>query len=106
MDIIFESSTLETIYLTGKEKGKPKYGLALIKAFIKTVFALRRFNSLKELTHHKGLRFEKLYKNYDGFYSVKVNDQYRLIISFKETVDNKTILTITEIIINDLTDYH
>jgi proteic killer suppression protein len=106
MDIIFEKSTLESIYLTGKEKGKPKYGHALVKAFIKTVFALRRFDNLKELTHHRGLLFEKLYDNYAGFYSVRVNDQYRLILSFKETVDNKTIITITEIIVNDLTDYH
>jgi plasmid maintenance system killer protein len=62
----------------------------------------------RDLVNFKSLHLEALVKEkkYKGMHSIRVNNQYRLILRFIKSSDslNKDIVEITEI--HELTDYH
>lgn len=63
MIIRFEDPELEALYRNGKEKGKPAYNPAIVKAFIKVIAILESVSNTVELTHFKSLHFEALNTN-------------------------------------------
>jgi toxin HigB-1 len=60
-------------------------------------------DSFRELSTHKGLNFESLKGDYKGFYSVRVDRAYRLILS----VDKTGVVHIDEVItVLDLNNHY
>jgi len=102
MKIRFNNDYLEAFYTGEPVKGKPKYNIEVIEKFRKAVKKISAIDSVKELYKFKGLNFEALKGDLKGFYSVRVDYHYRLIVSIeKEEISIKEI-----IIIEDLTNHY
>lgn len=99
MRVAFADNKLKRLY-TDPEYRPARYGPELVRAYRKKVTLLRAASDERELRAHKSLRLEKLRGDLAGRHSVRLNQQWRLIIKFEADVDGKLVL-IVEII-----DYH
>jgi proteic killer suppression protein len=103
MIVEFKNSYLEKLFEGKPVPGKPKYSHEVIERFKKTILKLQFIDNLHELSKHKGLNFESLKGNYKGFYSVRVNKGYRLIL----TVDRPGLVHISEVIaVHELSNHY
>ena len=73
-----------------------------ILKFKKTVLMLQNTESIKELRQFRGLNFEALKGDYKGYFSVRVDLHYRLILS----VEKNSIVLTDVLIIEDLTNHY
>ena len=88
MEIEFENDDLAEIYQGGRiPKG---FQPSIIKAFLKTIRKLETARNIEELYQIHSLNYEALSGNKKGFFSVRVNDQYRL--EFKHRSDGTVII--------------
>ena len=94
MLIKFNNAYLKKIYTNEQLKGKPIYGIEIVKQFKKTVLKLELSDNTTQLRQFKGLNFEALKGDKKGLFSVRVNKQYRLEFE----IENDTI-TLSEIIL-------
>jgi len=76
------------------------FSLDLVKAFRKRMQAIRAAANENDLREMKSHRFEKLKGDRQGQYSIRLNDQFRLIFEI-EKADGGNRLVVIEI-----TDYH
>jgi len=97
MRFVFQSSDLERVYVTGTH---PKWHPNLVKAFIRVVRTISQAPDERTLRGLKVLHMETLHGGRDGQYSVRVNDQYRLIYTIERDDDGNLLLII------DVVDYH
>jgi toxin HigB-1 len=106
MRVEFKDDELRKIYEQGVEKGKPRYGKEIVKAFIKKIDLIVSIRHSTELAKYQSLHFELLTKEirYKGMHSIRINDKYRLIVKIIKHRDGADTFEIREI--NDLTDYH
>ena len=75
----------------------------IVYKFKKTILKLQYADSLREIRNLKGLIFEALKGDLKGCYSVRVDYNYRLIL----TVDKNEMINITEVLtIHDLTNHY
>lgn len=103
MLIQFKNTYLEKIFEGRPVAGKPRYSSDVILKFKKTVLKLKYADSLKDIKAQRGLNFEALKGDLKGFYSVRVDYSYRLILA----VDKDNVVTVSEIItIHDLTNHY
>ncbi len=103
MIVQFKNVYLEKLFEGEAESGKPRYSGEVISKFKKTVLKLKMTNGIGELKTQKGLNFEGLKGALKGFYSVRVDDSYRLIL----TVDQSEVIRIAEVLtIHDFTNYY
>ena len=103
MRVLFQDEYLQYIYEEGQERGKPRYSFNVIKSFIKKINILIDVADTKQLRGFKSLRLEALSGNYKGYSSIRVNQQFRIIIKVIETPEDATVEVIE---VYDLTDYH
>lgn len=103
MIIKFNNTYLEKLYESKSVPGKPKYSSEVIVKFKKTILKLQLIDSIRELSAYRGLNFEALKGDLKGFYSVRVDYQYRLILSIEidESIFIKEI-----VVIEDLTNHY
>jgi len=102
MIIQFNNAYLQKIFEGKQVTGKPKYSQDVIQKFKKTVLMLMNTGSIKELRKFRGLNFEALKGEFKGYFSVRVDLQYRLILSIE-----KDFVVITDVlIIEDLTSHY
>jgi len=102
MIIRFNNAYLQKIFEGRQPAGKPKYGQDVILRYKKTVLILQNTGSTKELRKFRGLNFEALKGDFKGYYSVRVDLHYRLILSVE-----KDLVVITDVlIIEDLTNHY
>jgi toxin HigB-1 len=102
MIIEFNNAYLQKIFEGKQTTGKPKFSKDVIVKFKKTVLMLQNTESIIELRKFRGLNFEALKGDYKGYYSVRVDLQYRLILSVE-----KGFVVITDVlIIEDLTNHY
>ena len=73
---------------------------ALVRAFRKRMASIRAANSELDLIAVRGNRFEKLKGNRSHQYSVRLNDQYRLIFEFEGDGATRQIVVVA------IEDYH
>jgi proteic killer suppression protein len=73
---------------------------AIIKSFRKTTQFLRAAKDLRDVREMRGLRFEELKGDRAGEYSVRLNDQFRLVFRLDGTTTPPTIC------IDSIEDYH
>jgi len=76
------------------------YDAAMVKAFRKRMWAIRNAVDERDFRAMKSAHFEKLAGDREGQHSMRLNDQWRLILEIEGKGANKRI-TIVEI-----TDYH
>lgn len=103
MVVTFNNAYLQKLF-EGKPLGKkPRYREDVILRFKKTVLMLQYAESISQVRKLKGLNFEKLKGDLQGYYSVRVNIQYRLILSIEE---NDSLVISDIIVIEDLTNHY
>lgn len=102
MIVKFNNDYLERLYAGAPVKGKPRYQDNIVTKFKKTVLVLKNVENLKQLRSFHGLNFEALKGDYKGYFSVRVDIHYRLILSMEEDkILIKEVLTI-----EDLTNHY
>jgi proteic killer suppression protein len=103
MIINFKNAYLEKLFENKPVSGKPKYNAEIILKFKKTVLRLQSASSIREIRSFKGLNFEVLKGNLKGYYSVRVDRSYRLIL----TVDEEIGVIIKEVLtVHDLNNHY
>jgi proteic killer suppression protein len=102
MIIAFNNPYLQKIFEGKQVTGKPKYNTDVILKFKKTVLMLQNTDNIKELRKFRGLNFEALKGDYNGYFSVRIDLQYRLILS----VEKDLIILTDVLIIVDLTNHY
>ena len=94
MNVLFKTTKIETLYVIPLNKlGKQKYSRELIKSYKNKIEILTGIDKLEELRNFPGLNFEPLKGDRKGEFSIKLNDQFRLIF----IPERGGILLVTEI---------
>jgi toxin HigB-1 len=105
MIVLFRNQYLEDLQAGRKVMGKPKFSSPVIKRFRRLVETMRFMSSTQGMYELKSLHFEKLKGDLKGYYSVRINDQYRLIMSIEK--NEILVEQVEEIItIEDLTNHY
>ena len=99
MRIRFEDDDLERLYVDVSFH-HPRLGSDLTKQFRKKMQFIVAAIDDRDLRNYRGLRLEKLDGDRQGQHSIRLNDQFRLILRL-ETDDEGRLVIIVE-----LTDYH
>lgn len=102
MIISFNNQYLEKLYEGKHVPGKPRYNQNVVLKFKKTVLMLRLADSIQEIKKFRGLNFENLKGDLKGFYSVRVDLQYRLILS----IEKNDVVIEDVLIIEDLSNHY
>lgn len=98
MIVEFGEKYLRDLYVTGAcNDKKHRYRIDVIKRYKRGIDYLKWANRKEDLFRLNSLNFEALKGNKSGLYSIRVNDQYRIEFSMKET-NEEPILTICKII--------
>jgi len=95
----FATSELERLYEDASFVA-PGFGRDVVRAYRKKVGFLLAAGTEQELPSYRALRLEKLRGDRVGQHSIRLNDQWRLILSI-ETDDEGRVLVMIEIV-----DYH
>lgn len=98
MDVMFKNQSLDRLetdatYNAGFSDG-------IVKAYRKAVQHIRAASDERMFYTRRSFRFEKLHADREGQYSMRLNDQWRLIVEMKGDADTKTIHII------EIVDYH
>lgn len=72
----------------------------IVKAFRKRMQSIRAARDERDLRAIRGNRFEQLEGDRQGQYSIRLNDQYRLIFTFREGGGEKVLVVV------EIGDYH
>jgi toxin HigB-1 len=73
---------------------------AIVKAFRKRIQVIRAAPDERDFYALKSLHFEKLKGDREGQNSMRLNDQWRLILKFEKTESGKLVVVIS------ISDYH
>ncbi|HEY6083562.1 MAG TPA: type II toxin-antitoxin system RelE/ParE family toxin [Chitinophagaceae bacterium] len=103
MTVIFNNLYLEKLFEDKPVAGKPRYSVEVINKFKKTVLMLQYVENIRELRQFKGLNFEALKGKSKGYYSVRVDKEYRLILRIGE---DQSIEVNEILIIEDLSNHY
>jgi Plasmid maintenance system killer protein len=77
-----------------------RLGPDLVRVYRKQVGLLASVGSEAGLRNFKGLRLERLKGDRAGEYSIRLNEQWRLILQFRTDDDGKSVVVI------EIVDYH
>ena len=82
MRVIFKTLELKQLYLipVNNIKGKLPFQKSLIERYKNRIALLESIEKIADLYSFKSLHFEKLKSDKTGQSSIRINDQYRLII--------------------------
>lgn len=78
----FKDKETEILYLTGKSK---KFSIAVCNIGLRKLDYLNTAVKLEDLKAPPGNRLEALKGDYKGKYSIRINDQYRIVFRFVES---------------------
>jgi proteic killer suppression protein len=97
-EVSYKDESLERLERDAKfTAGHPP---AVIKAFRKQMWAIRNAVDERDLRERRGAHFEKLKGDRDHQYSMRLNDQWRLILEIEGKGANKTVIVV------GIEDYH
>ena len=97
MEVGFEDPALDD--LETNVRARPRLPIGVIKAFRKRLWQIRAIHDERDFYANRGFNFEK-YLSMPGHYSVRLNDQFRLILRFEEKPEGKTVVIVA------IKDYH
>jgi toxin HigB-1 len=89
----FHNKETELLYITGKSSYFPS---TIIKVALRKLDYLNAAKNINDLRIPPGNRLEKLKGYLEGKYSIRINDQFRIIFSFEQ-------LNASEV---EIMDYH
>lgn len=72
----------------------------VVRSFRKKIQMLAAAKDERDLSSSRGLRFERLKGTRRGTCSIRLNDQYRLILRFRTDSSNRVVVVV------ELVDYH
>ena len=98
MDIEFQDSKLERLAYDASYMGK--WPLALVRAYRKRINQIMQVPNRQVLYKIASLRLEKLKGKEKHLYSVRINDQYRVLIQIRQDNNGETIVIVK------IEDYH
>ncbi len=98
MDVGFEDQRLDRLEWDATFSGG--LGDAVVTAFRKRVQQIRAASDERTFYARRSLNFEKLRGDREGQYSMRLNDQWRLIVSLRGTAPRKVVWII------EIVDYH
>ncbi len=93
MIVSFADKETEHFYITGRSK---RFPATVFKVALRKLDYLNRARSLQDLQAPPGNRLEALKGERKGNYSTRVNDQFRIVFSFRDS-DAADV---------EITDYH
>jgi proteic killer suppression protein len=95
----FKDEDLRRLY-TDATFHHPRFGSDLTRQFRKQVSALYQAKDMRDLYALRSLRFEKLRGPRDGQHSIRLNDQWRLVVEVVEAEPRPSLLVL------EVVDYH
>lgn len=98
MDVRHEDRTLEEVEFD--KSFTAGLAPAVVKAFRKTMQSIRSAVDERDIRERRAARFEKLSGGRSHQNSIRLNDQYRLIIELEGAAPNKTVVVV------GIEDYH
>jgi toxin HigB-1 len=98
MEAAFEDRQLERV--EADKARSTGLGPSVDKAFRKRMQLIRAANDERDFYALKGLHFEKLKDNEENERSMRLNDQWRLIVRLEGEAPNKTVVIV------GIRDYH
>lgn len=98
MEFEFENDELRALFATGSH---PCLHPNLVKAFFRVMQIITDASDERVLRGFKGLHMEKLKGERQYEYSLRLNDQFRLIFQIEQDMDGSNYLLISAI-----EDYH
>ncbi len=98
MEIAFHDESLDRLETDAGFNAS--FGDPVVKAYRKRLQQIRAAQDERTFYALKSLHFEKLKGDREGQHSMKLNDQWRLIVKFKGKAPNKVVRVI------EITDYH
>lgn len=98
MEVAFADESLDRLETdAGYSAG---FGDAVVKAYRKRLQQIRAAPDERQFYALRSLNFEKLKGDREGQYSMRLNDQWRLIVELKGKAPSKVVRII------EITDYH
>jgi toxin HigB-1 len=98
MDVTFADSSLDRLEVDATFSAG--LGDGLVKAYRKAMQHIRAACDERTFYSRRALSFEKLRGRREGQYSMRLNDQWRLILELRGSSPNKVVHII------EITDYH
>lgn len=78
----------------------PRFGRDVIRAYRKKVGFLIAAAGEIDLRNYRALRFEKLLGDREGQHSIRLNDQWRLILRLETSAEGRALIVV------EIVDYH
>jgi proteic killer suppression protein len=98
MEVAYDDESLDRL------ETDPTYtaglGSAIVKAFRKRIQQIRAATDERTFYALRSLNFEKLKGDREGQYSMRLNDQWRLIVKLEGVAPNKVVRVV------EIVDYH
>ena len=98
MDVVFADPKLALVET--EEAGKTKLPVSVIQSARRKLTVLRAAIDDRSLRNWKSLHYEKLKGDRNGLRSIRLNDQYRMVLSLDETTNPQTATVLA------IEDYH
>ena len=98
MDVAFKDQSLDRLEIDADFSGG--FSDAVVKAYRKRIQQIRAASDERTFYALKSLRFEKLKGDREGQYSMRLNDQWRLIIELHGEAPQKVVHVV------EIVDYH
>ena len=98
MEVAFADESLDQLEIDPRFTGG--YAAAAVSAFRKRIQMIRSAPDERDFYALKALHFEKLKGKRGHQFSMRLNDQWRLILEFKGKSPNKTVVIV------EIADYH
>ena len=99
MFLVFLDSRLKHVWENSSYKFK-RWSPSLVKAIRKKIQLLANAPDERDLKSMGSLHFKKLKGDRAGTYSIRVNEQYRLILTFETDIEGRKVIII------EMVDYH
>ena len=98
----FANHRIEEIYSTesGYRAGVRRYGESVVRSFAEKMAIIRAITNESELRNFKSLHYEKLKGNRKHQRSIRLNDQFRLILELEQDELGNLVVVI------NIEDYH
>lgn len=83
MDVVFADTTLALVET--EDAGQTKLPVPVIKSARRKLTVIRAAPDDRALRNWKSLHYEKLKGDSDGMRSIRLNDQFRMVLTIDET---------------------
>lgn len=100
MNFAFDDKKLQTLCITGTGKIARQHPAEIIEKLFSVLEIIDAVTNTEQLKQFAGLRFAALKGNRAGQHSLRLNDQFRLIVEVSKDSDGQLLIII------EITDYH